>query len=178
MRCSQATRHRLLPRINLNSFAITNLLVMNRMPTVRHGSPGSLRCRRPPVAVLTQAATTLGVRMAVVAAMNHACMPASMPRVGQMTWRAPDDLVRRVRGAALRQGRSMNDYVTAVLDAATDPALSGSDAERVRERLAAAGLLAPQGEPKKRPPASAAAAARRAAAQRTSLTDLVTDSRG
>ena len=94
-----------------------------------------------------------------------------------MTWRAPEELLRRVRGAAERQGRSMNDYVTAVLDAATDPALSGSDAERVRERLAAAGLLAPKGTARKRPTASAVAAARRAAAQGTPLTDLVVEGR-
>jgi hypothetical protein len=29
----------------------------------------------------------------------------------------------------------MNDYVTAVLDAATNPRLAGSDAEHLRERL-------------------------------------------
>jgi hypothetical protein len=71
----------------------------------------------------------------------------------------------------------MNDYVTAVLDAATDPALSGSDAERVRERLAAAGLLAPEGKRRKRPSAAAVKSARRAAAQGTLLTDLIADGR-
>ena len=46
-----------------------------------------------------------------------------------MTWRAPADLIERVRRAARRQRRSMNDYVTAVLDAATNPRLAGSEAE-------------------------------------------------
>ena len=63
-----------------------------------------------------------------------------------MTWRAPADLIERVRRAAQRQRRSMNDYVTAVLDAATNPRLAGSEAERLRERLDQAGLLAEPGE--------------------------------
>ena len=63
-----------------------------------------------------------------------------------MTWRAPADLIERVRRAARRQRRSMNDYVTAVLDAATSPRLAGSEAERLRERLDQACLLAEPGE--------------------------------
>ena len=40
--------------------------------------------------------------------------------MSQMTWRASQELLERVRRAAERRGRSMNDYVTAVLDAATE----------------------------------------------------------
>ena len=36
----------------------------------------------------------------------------------------------------------MNEYVTIVLEAATDPSLAGTEVERTRERLARAGLLA------------------------------------
>ena len=65
--------------------------------------------------------------------------------MAQMTWRTTDERLARVRRAAEQRGRSMNDYVTAVLDAATDPNLGGTEAERLRERLASAGLLAEVG---------------------------------
>jgi hypothetical protein len=94
-----------------------------------------------------------------------------------MTWRAPADLMARVRRAAQRRGRSMNDYVTAVLDAATDPRLAGSDEERLRERLDQAGLLAEPGAPRRRPAREEAAAARRRAGQGSSLSQLVSEDR-
>jgi hypothetical protein len=95
----------------------------------------------------------------------------------QMTWRAPTDLIERVRRAAQRQHRSMNDYVTAVLDAATDPHLAGDEAERLRERLDLAGLLAEPGERRRRPPREQAASARRRAGQGTALSELVSKGR-
>lgn len=58
-----------------------------------------------------------------------------------MAWRTSDDLLERVRRQAQQQGRSLNDWVTGVLSAATDPPLAGDEAQRVRGRLAAAGLL-------------------------------------
>ena len=94
-----------------------------------------------------------------------------------MTWRAPADLIERVRRAARRQHRSMNDYVTAVLDAATNPQLAGSEAERLRERLDQAGLLAEPGERRRRPPREEAAAARRRAGAGTALSQLVSEDR-
>lgn len=94
-----------------------------------------------------------------------------------MTWRAPADLIERVRRAARRQHRSMNDYVTAVLDAATNPRLGGSEAERLRERLDQAGLLAEPGEPRRRPPREEAAGARRHAGVGTALSQLVSEDR-
>jgi plasmid stability protein len=97
--------------------------------------------------------------------------------MGQMTWRAPDELLQRVRVEAARHARSMNDYVTAVLDAATDPALEGSEAEQLRARLAAAGLLAATGSPRRRPPATKVAAARRSAGKGTPLSQLVSEGR-
>jgi hypothetical protein len=105
---------------------------------------------------------------------RHACYHEGM---AQMTWRASDELMRRVRGTAQRQQRSMNDFVTAVLAAATDPDLGGTESERLRERLAAAGLLAPPGAPRRRPPQKDVAAALRAAGKGTSLVDLVREGR-
>jgi hypothetical protein len=61
--------------------------------------------------------------------------------MGQMTWRANDDLLLRVKDQAKRSGRSLNEWVTEVLSAAADPQHAGTEAERIRERLAAAGLL-------------------------------------
>jgi hypothetical protein len=95
----------------------------------------------------------------------------------QMTWRAPADLMARVRRAAQRRGRSMNDYVTAVLDAATNPRLAGSEAERLRERLAQAGLLAEPGVPRRRPARDEAAGARSRAGRGTALSELVSEDR-
>jgi hypothetical protein len=110
------------------------------------------------------------VRGGCVHACYHACM-------GQMTWRAPDDLIERVRRAAQRQRRSMNDYVTAVLDAATNPSLAGGEAGRLRERLDQAGLLAEPGEPRSRPPREEAARARGRASRGTALSELVGEDR-
>lgn len=94
-----------------------------------------------------------------------------------MTWRASADLIERVRRAARRQHRSMNDYVTAVLDAATNPRLAGGEAERLRERLDQAGLLAEPGERHIRPPREQTAGARRRAGTGTALSDLVSEDR-
>ena len=104
----------------------------------------------------------------------HACYHEGMT---QLTWRAPAELIERVRRAAQRQHRSMNDYVTAVLDAATNPGLAGGEAERLRERLAQAGLLAEPGEPRSRPPRQQTASARARAGTGTALSQLVSDDR-
>ncbi len=95
----------------------------------------------------------------------------------QVTWRAPDALVERVRRAAQEQGRSLNDYLTVVLAAATDPELATSEAVRVRERLAAAGLLVHPDRSALRPDRAAVARARASAAQGTPLPDYVSDGR-
>lgn len=95
----------------------------------------------------------------------------------QVTWRAPDDLVDRVRSVAAAEGRSLNDYMTRVLRAATDPELAGDEASRVRERLARADLLAPSGSPRERPDGQRLAEARHAAGTGTSLADIVVDDR-
>jgi len=97
--------------------------------------------------------------------------------MGQMTWRGSDELMERVRSAASAHGRSMNDYVTTVLDAATDPDLAGGDAAMLRERLARAGLLATGGGPRRRPSPGQVATARVAASRGTPLSQLVDDAR-
>jgi hypothetical protein len=97
--------------------------------------------------------------------------------MAQVTWRAPDELVDRVKRAAAEHGRSVNDYVTTVLDAATDPALAGDEAAVLRERLRRAGLLAPSHAPRQRPPASQVAKARARAGRGTSLSEIVSRQR-
>lgn len=97
--------------------------------------------------------------------------------MAQMSWRSSDELAERVRRAARASGRSMNDYVTAVLDAATDPDLAGDDATALRERLERAGLLAPAGHPRARPAAADVARARAAASVGTPLSSLVDQGR-
>ena len=86
---------------------------------------------------------------------------------------------------AKRAGRSMNEQVVRILDAATDPDLS-DDLTRVRERLSAAGLLDEGQEPAlvaeptttpSRPSASRLAQARERAGTGTPLSDLVSSSR-
>lgn len=98
--------------------------------------------------------------------------------MAQLTIRADDELVQRVRRSAASAGRSMNDYVTSVLDAATDPNLAGTPAERIRERLRAAGLLAtPSPMTGRRPSAAAVAAAGARAAAGRPLSEFVSDGR-
>ena len=86
-------------------------------------------------------------------------------------------MVDRVRRAAAARDRSVNDYVSAVLDAATDPALAGDEAARLRELLARAGLLAPTGAARRRPPAEQAGRARSRAGRGTPLSDIVSGDR-
>ena len=98
--------------------------------------------------------------------------------MAQLTIRADDELIRRVKSSATEVGRSMNDYVTAVLDAATNPDLADSAAERVRERLGRAGLLVTSSRlPGRRPSPEAIAAAGARAATGRPLSDFVTDGR-
>jgi plasmid stability protein len=93
--------------------------------------------------------------------------------VGQLTVRAPDELVARVKAVAAAQHRSMNDYVAAVLQAATDPDLAGDEAGRVRERLGRAGLLVTSVPRQVRPSPEQVAAARAVAGRGTPLAELV-----
>jgi plasmid stability protein len=95
-----------------------------------------------------------------------------------LTIRVPPELADRLRSTAAQRGESLNAYATAVLGAAVDPELAGTELERVRERLARAGLLAPASGTAKPPDAERVARARRAASQGRRLSDLVAENRG
>lgn len=100
-----------------------------------------------------------------------------------MTWRADAELLQRVRLQAQEHGRSLNDWVTTVLAAASDSTFAGSDADRVRERLARAGLLEARNgattgaRSVRRPDGKALAAAKAAAGRGTPLSELVVEGR-
>jgi hypothetical protein len=99
--------------------------------------------------------------------------------MAQMTWRASEELLDRVRRQAQEHGKSLNDWVTTVMAAASDPAHAGDHAEQLRERLARAGLLqAPVGAARRRPSAARIARARAAAGQGTPPSELVSRARG
>ena len=70
----------------------------------------------------------------------------------QLTIRADDELVERIKRTAAAEGRSMNEWANLVFRAATDPDASGTDIERIRERLRHAGLLAEHQPLPGRPP--------------------------
>src|SRR5262245_15151017 len=98
--------------------------------------------------------------------------------MGQMTIRADDDLILRVRQRAREEGRSMNEYVTLVLEVATNPEAARTETGRLRERLARAGLLAVD-PPYRGPipdPEELAAAGRRAATG-TPLSEIISEMR-
>ncbi|WP_083936238.1 toxin-antitoxin system HicB family antitoxin [Nocardiopsis ganjiahuensis] len=97
--------------------------------------------------------------------------------MSQMTWRTEEELMHRVKCSAERRGVSLNEYVTRVMRAATDPDLESDEAQAVRAKLAQAGLLDVSGAPRSRPSREAVEKARRAAAGGTPLEDLVAEGR-
>lgn len=98
--------------------------------------------------------------------------------MGQVSWRASDELIDRVRAAAAAENRSMNEYLTRLAEAATDPDYAEDAWARTRERLARAGLLVPPGPPRKRPDPALLEEARRMAGQGVPLSDLISEGRG
>jgi hypothetical protein len=98
--------------------------------------------------------------------------------VAQLTIRTDPELVERVRIAASGSGCSMNEWVTLVLRAATDPDTEDREIARLRARLRLAGLLTDlPPSPVERPPADAERAAAARAGQGTPLSDLVREDR-
>lgn len=83
----------------------------------------------------------------------------------------------RPRHEADQRGSSINEFVTRVLDAATDPEPTDDESLRIREQLAAAGLLATTAPPRPRPAEQDLARAGRRAGQGHPLADLVQDRR-
>ena len=98
--------------------------------------------------------------------------------MAQVSWRASDEIVERAKRAARRADRSLNEYLTLVVSAATDPSTAGSEVEQIRERLERAGLLeATSGRKVYRPEADAVAAAGVRAARGTPVDELVSSGR-
>ena len=92
----------------------------------------------------------------------------------QVTWRADEELVARVKLTAKHLDLSMNEYLTQIARAATDPSLSSSSAEAVRAKLRLAGLLVEAvPDPGPPPDQAAVAAAMKRAGQGTPLSELV-----
>lgn len=101
--------------------------------------------------------------------------------MAQLTIRADEDLVDRIRKWARAEGKSMNSYVTSVLDAATDPELATPEANRTRERLRKAGILwepDPSQRVGTRPDPKLLAEARKAFGKGKPLSDYVIEGRG
>jgi hypothetical protein len=98
--------------------------------------------------------------------------------MGQMSWRVTDEVLERVRRQAHAQGQSLNEWVTLVMQAASDPAYATTDAERIRERLAAAGILhVPTPVTRKAHSRKAVSKARAEAGEGRSLADIVVTDR-
>ena len=98
--------------------------------------------------------------------------------MGQVTWRAPDDLIRRAQSLAAADGISMNEFLSRVLTLATNSDEDDAPAVRLRNRLKAAGLLAGgDGAVPSRPSAEALTRARRAAGRGTSVAQVVSEMR-
>lgn len=95
----------------------------------------------------------------------------------QMTLRLPDELASELKEAAAATGSSLNRWATAVLAAAVDPDLAGSDAEQTRARLARAGLLAHPTPRAERPSRDAVSRARRNAGKGRDLSAIVSENR-
>jgi len=96
----------------------------------------------------------------------------------QLTLRIDERLAGDLKTHAAKAGRSVNSWASQVLQAAVDPDLAGTDAQRTRERLARAGLLVtPPARERRRPDAKRLARARRAAGRGMSLSALVLEDR-
>jgi ElaB/YqjD/DUF883 family membrane-anchored ribosome-binding protein len=99
--------------------------------------------------------------------------------MAQMTWRTTEELLERLRRQARSQGRSLNDWVTTVLSAASDPDHAGDEAQQLRERLARAGILEEDrvATSVTRPDVARVSKARARAGRGTPLSQLVSSSR-
>lgn len=96
----------------------------------------------------------------------------------QLTLRVDASLAERLKRVASARGQSVNAYAGAVLGAAVDPDLTTDEAERLRERLAQAGLLAATSSVGESHPDDAALRrARRSAGAGRPLSELVSEGR-
>ena len=97
--------------------------------------------------------------------------------MSQVSWRAEADLVVRVKQAAAERGWSMNEFISIVLDVATDPSRAAHPGGELRERLRRAGLLAPVSAPTSSPDADEVARAVRSLRGETTITHYVIEGR-
>ena len=96
-----------------------------------------------------------------------------------ITWRADDDVVEALQRDALEAGSSANARLTHIVRSATDPQYVDDDAERLRARLRAAGLLAEPRPAGRRHAREDVDRARRAAGRAgPPASDLVVEGRG
>ncbi|MFT4230745.1 MAG: hypothetical protein QM602_10695 [Microbacterium sp.] len=98
--------------------------------------------------------------------------------MSQVTWRASEEVIRDVKRVAQEQGKSLNEFLTQLVRAATDPQFAAGGADRLRERLTRAGLLAPASAAPPRPAEDDIARARREAGEGVPLSRIVVDDRG
>lgn len=99
--------------------------------------------------------------------------------MGQLTLRISDELAAELKAAAGQRSMSVNRFASAVLAAAVDPDLGETELERLRGRLARAGLLEVAEAPSSsvRPDPGRVAEARSRAGRGRSLSDLVSEGR-
>ena len=98
--------------------------------------------------------------------------------MAQITVRLDEELAQQVKTHAAGTGRSVNNWLVALMSAATDPELEDDDLARTRARLERAGLLyVPERTPTARPSAQRLAQARRAAGAGKELAAFVADGR-
>lgn len=95
--------------------------------------------------------------------------------MGQMTIRADDELIEQAKARARQLGQSLNHFVSFAIRAAVDPELEGDEAERLRARFRAAGILdeTPIQPTFPKPSAAALRRAQRHARGGTSISDLI-----
>lgn len=96
----------------------------------------------------------------------------------QLTLRVDETLARRLKQVAAEKGQSVNSFAEFVLETAVNPHLAGTERERLRERLARAGLLETGPPVDFEPPSDEEfEKARRAAGGGTLASDLVSRDR-
>lgn len=105
--------------------------------------------------------------------------------MSQITLRVSDEVAADLKAAARAEGKSLNAWATHVLQSATDPTYGGDEGQRVRERLARAGLLvsrdellAAMGPSRPRPSPEEFARARAEAGRGKLLSDIISEDRG
>ena len=99
--------------------------------------------------------------------------------MGQVSWRVDDELLQRVRHSAEAAGMSVNGYISRVLSLATSEDEESSEAQRMRQRLRVAGVLASDDRPGvRRVGDDELARLRRLAGHGTPLSDIVISDRG